>query len=188
MIRQAPAPLWRRWLMWPALILFVANVGAFLGYTLPRRLQERTLAERARALRDEVERERRVNDGLRLQVQAVGANMQDMRRFLKQIVAGREGLSVVLEELEQTAREQGLQPERRSYHREELDRLPLVRFQVTFPVKGSYSQLMSFLDALERSPRFVTVDKLSYQVKEESAPDMSIILSAYFAKGVENGG
>lgn len=185
---QAPRPFWRRWLMWPALGLLALNLATFSAYTLPRRLQERTMAERAQTLREEVERERRVNDGLRLQAQAVGANVRDMQRFLKQVVASREGLSVILEELERTAEEQGLRPERRDYQREELDRLPLVRFEVTFPVSGSYTQLMGFLDALERSPRFVIVDKIKYQDREGGAPDMNVILSAYFAKGAENGG
>jgi Tfp pilus assembly protein PilO len=185
---QAPRPFWRRWLMWPALALLATNLATFFSYTLPRRLQERTLVERAAVLREEVQRERRVNEGLRLQAQAVGANIQDMQRFLKQVVAGREGLSVILEELESTAREQGLRPERRTYRREELDKLPLVRFEVTLPVSGTYAQLMGFLDALERSPRFVIVDKVKYQDREGGAPDMNVTLSAYFAKSVENGG
>jgi Tfp pilus assembly protein PilO len=182
-----PRPFWRRWLMWPALGLMVLNLGTLVAYTLPRRLQERTIVERARTLREEVERERKVNEGLRLQAQAVGANLRDMKRFLKQVVAGREGLSVVLEELEHTAQEQGLQPGRRAYHRNELDRLPLVRFEVTLPLSGSYKQLMGFLDALERSPRFVIVDKVSYKDKDGGAPDLDVTLSAYFARDVERG-
>lgn len=185
---QAPRPFWRRWLLWPALGLLGLNLAAFATYTLPRRLQERTLVERAAILREEVQRERQVNEGLRLQAQAVGANLQDMQRFLKKVVAVREGLSVVLEELEQTAREQGLRPERRAYSREELDRLPLIRFEVSLPVSGSYKELMGFLDALERSPRFVIVEKVRYQDKEGGSPDMNVTLSAYLAKGAENGG
>jgi Tfp pilus assembly protein PilO len=168
--------------------LLVLNLGTLLAYTLPRRLQERSLAEQAVTLREEVARERRVNEGLRQQALVIGANTQDMNRFLKQVVAGRDSLSTVLEELERTAREAGLRTDRRSYNRDEIEMLSLVRFEVRLPLSGSYRQLMTFLDALERSPRFVTVDRVKYQDREGGAPDLSVTVSAYFAKGVENGG
>jgi len=186
MTPRAPVPLWRRWLMWPAVALAVLNLGTLAAYTLPRRHQEKTVAERARALREEVEKERKANEGIRLQAQAVGVNVRDMKRFLTKVVGGREGLSVVLEDLEKTARDQGLEPGRRSYHRSELHVLPLVRFDVTLPISGSYKQLMGFLDALERSPRFVIVDEVRYQDREGGAPDLNVSISAYFAREGEN--
>jgi len=185
-VAQGPRPFWRRWLLWPALGLLVLNLGTFAAYTFPRRLQERTLAARAVTLREEVERERRVNEGLRRQSQVIGANAQDMQRFLRQVVAGRDSLSAILEELERSAQDLGLRTERRSYNREELDKLPLVRFEVTLALFGSHGQLMGFLDALERSPRFITVDRVKYQDREGGAPELNVTISAYFAKGAEH--
>lgn len=185
--RPGPRPFWRRWLLWPVVGLLGLNLATLLAHTLPRRLQERTLAAQAVTLREEVARERGVNEGLRQQAQVIGVNTRDMHRFLKQVVAGRDSLSTVLEELESTAHEVGLRTKQRSYSREEVDKLALVRFQVTLPLSGSYRQLMDFLDALERSSRFVTIDKVKYQDREGGAPDLNVIVSAYFAKGVENG-
>ena len=184
---QGPRPFWRRFLLWPAVGLLLLNVGTFGAYTFPRRLQERTLAARAVTLREEVDRERRVNEGLRRQSQVIGANARDMQRFLRQVVAGRDNLSATLAELEKSAGELGMRTERRSYSREELDKLPLVRFEVTLALFGSHAQLMNFLDVLERSPRFITVDGVKYQDREGGAPELNVTLSAYFAQGAEHG-
>lgn len=178
-----PRPFWRRFLLWPSLLLLGLNLAVFFAYTLPRRMQQRSLAERATELREEVAREGKADAALRGQFQVVGANTRDMQRFLKGVVAERDGLSKVLEELEATAKELGLRPERRSYNREELDKLPLVRFEVTLPVAGPYPKLMSFLDALERSPRFVTLEKVTFQDREGGSPGLSLVLSAYLAGG-----
>ena len=185
--RPVPRPFWRRVLLWPAVGLLVLNVGVLLAYTLPRRLQERTLSAQLLTLREDVARERKVNEGLRRQSQVVGANTQDLHRFLKQVVAQRDSLSTILEELERMAREAGLQTERRSYSRTELDKLPLVQFEVSLPVAGTFTQLLGFLDAVERSGRFLTVDKVRYQDREGDSPGSQIIVSAYFAQGAENG-
>jgi Tfp pilus assembly protein PilO len=166
--------------------LLVLNLGTLGGYTLPRRLAERTLAERAVALREEVARERALAEGLRRQTLVVGANARDMQRFLTQVVAGRGDLSAVLEELEGTARDLGLRPERRTYDRDELRKLPLVRFEVKLPLAGSYQQLMGFLDAMERSPRFATVDRVRFQDREGGSPGLDLTVSAYFAKASEH--
>jgi Tfp pilus assembly protein PilO len=186
--RPAPRPFWRRFLLWPAVGLLGLNLGAFFAYTVPRRLQERTLAAQAVTLREEVARERQVNGGLRKQAQVIGTNTQDMHRFLREVVAERDSLSTVLEELERTARESGLRTQQRNYKREEVDKLGLVRFEVTLPLLGTDPQLMSFLDALERSPRFVTVDRVKYQNREGDAPGLSLLVSAYFARGAASGG
>lgn len=181
-----PRPVWRRWLLWPALGLLALNVVTFAVYTFPRGLQERTLAARAVSLREEMERESRVNEGLRGQSQVIGANARDMQRFLKQVVAGHGSLSTILEELERTARDLGLRTEHRGYSREELDKLPLVRFEVALPLAGSYGQLMGFLDALERFPRFVIVDQVRFRDHEGGAPGLSLTISAYFAREAGN--
>jgi Tfp pilus assembly protein PilO len=184
--RPYPKPFWRRFLLWPALLLLAANLGGLFAYTLPRRLQERTLSDHLVTLREDVARERKVNEGLRQQSQVVGSNARDMQRFLKEVVAQPDSLSTILEELERMARESGLRTENRRYSRSELDKLPLVRFEVALPVAGSFKQLVGFLDTLERSPRFLTVDKVTYQDRSGDLPTSQIIVSAYFARGAED--
>ena len=86
-----------------------------------------------------------------------------------------------LEELEGTARSLGLDSPRKTYAPREVKGVAgLSRFEITMPVAGNYRQLGSFLGALERSPHFLTVDKVSLRQKEGSMADLSIVLSAYF--------
>ena len=181
-------PFWRRRLLLPFLALAVLNVAVFLAYTLPRRMQEKNIASRVVVLREEVERERRATAELRRRAETLDSNKRDVARFYREVVGGRRiGLLPVLEELESVATRLGLKSPRRAYAPEEVKGVAgLNRFQVTMPVTGSYRQLGSYLAALEQSPHFLTVDKVSLRQKEGSVADLAIVLSAYF-RGDEGG-
>jgi Tfp pilus assembly protein PilO len=181
-------PFWRRRLLVPFLALAGLNLAVFLVYTLPRRMQEKNIASRVVVLREEVERERRATAELRRRAETLESNNRDVARFYREVVGGRRiGLLPVLEELEGMANRLGLQSPRRNYAPKEVKGVAgLSRFQVTMPVTGNYRQLGSFLGALERSPHFLTVDKVSLRQKEGSVADLSVVLSAYF-RGEEGG-
>jgi Tfp pilus assembly protein PilO len=175
-------PFWRRRLLVPFLALLGLNLAVFFAYTLPRRMQERNIASRVVVLREEVERERRATAELRRRAETLESNNRDVARFYREVVGGRRiGLLPILQELEGMATSLGLQSPRRSYAPKEVKGVAgLSRFQITMPVTGSYRQLGAFLGALERSPHFLTVDKVSLRQKEGTVADLSIVLSAYF--------
>jgi Tfp pilus assembly protein PilO len=151
-------------------------------------MQEKNIASRVVVLREEVERERQATAALRRRAETLDSNKRDVARFYREVVGGRRmGLLPVLEELESLAARLGLKSPRRAYAPEEVKGVAgLSRFQVTMPVTGSYRQLGSFLGALEQSPHFLTVDKVSLRQKEGSMADLAIVLSAYF-RGDEGG-
>lgn len=175
-------PFWRRRLLVPFLALLGLNLAAFLAYTLPRRMQERNITTRAVVLREEVERERRATAELRRRAETLETNNRDVARFYREVVGGRRmGLLPILQELEGMANGLGLQSQRRSYAPEEVKGVAgLSRFQITMPVSGTYRQLGSFLGLLERSPHFLTVDKVSIRQREGGVAELSIVVSAYF--------
>jgi Tfp pilus assembly protein PilO len=133
-------------------------------------------------LRADVERERKAVADRRDRVDAVRSNTGDTERFYRQVVFGREeSLASSLEELDHVAGSLGLKPRPRTFDQEEVDGAPLVRFVVTMPVSGSYRELTSFLDRLERSPRFLTVDSIRLrEKKEEGVVDLNVVISTYF--------
>jgi Tfp pilus assembly protein PilO len=135
-----------------------------------------------------VERERRATAELRRKAETVESNNRDVARFYREVVGGRRiGLLPVLEELEGIAARLGLESPRRNYAPKEVKGVAgLSRFQVTMPVTGNYRQLGSFLGALEQSPHFLTVDKVTLRQKEGSTADLAVVLSAYF-RGDEGG-
>ena len=58
---------------------------------------------------------------------------------------------------------------------------------MTFPVTGPFPQLMSLLDALERSPRFLTVESIAYDDHGDGKPPVITLGIAAYLDGVEEG-
>jgi Tfp pilus assembly protein PilO len=76
------------------------------------------------------------------------------------------------------ARLPGLHPGSRTFSRERVADTRVERISVTLPVEGSYPQLVAFLREVERSPRFLTVDRVSMR-SEEAGAALQVVLSMY---------
>lgn len=180
---EDPRPLWRRRLLAPALVLAGLNAAVLSAYTLPRIWQARSVASRRQTLGAEVERERARLRALTDKAAAIRDNERDAERLLKELVGSKaDTLLPLLRRIEATASELGLETARATYKPENLTGVPLVRFVITLPVSGTYRELVSFLDRLERLPQFVTVDKLGIRGQQggQELTDLDLTLSAYF--------
>src|SRR6185436_14434221 len=94
----------------------------------------------------------------------------DVKRFYGQTLGAKSSLLAVQRDMEAMARDLGLRVGNRSYSTEEVKGSESIRrFQMTMQVKGTYRQLVSFLDRLERSPHFVTLDQVSLAHRETGA-------------------
>jgi Tfp pilus assembly protein PilO len=177
-------PFWRRRLLKPFLALLALNAAVFGVYTLPRAIQERSLESQVVVARQEVERQRRQTEELERRADTLRSNRADVERFYREVVGARESaLVATLQSVVQMASEPGLKAGSRSIQKEAVKGAPLVRFSITQPVEGSYSQLVAFLDELERSPHFVTVDEVRIREKGGEAAGVAALdvdLSAYF--------
>jgi Tfp pilus assembly protein PilO len=175
-------PLWRRLLL-PLAILALVNTAVYGAYTLPRTIAERTLAARAAALRGEVEREQQRLHEERRQDRLLTRNAEDVAELYKR--AGQKtSILKVRDEVEALAREIGFRLGTRSYTDEPVKGLPLTRFRFSMPVTGTYAQLVAFLDRLERSNHFVTVDQVQLRGTEDGGtPVLNLTLSTYFFSG-----
>jgi Tfp pilus assembly protein PilO len=160
-------------------VLAVLNVAAFFAYTLPKRIEERSLAARTASLRAELERERTIVARLRRRNEALQANAADSERFYRSL-GTRSSLLAVLEELQRVPRELRLRISRRSYEPNSVKGLALTRYSITMPVSGTYRQLTAFLDRLERSSHFLTVDQVNLRKRGAAGEaDLDVVLSAY---------
>ena len=159
--------------------LAALNALVFFAYTVPKRLEERSLAARIASLRAEVERDRATVARLRRRNEAVQANASDTTRFY-QGLGSRNVLLAVIEELQRTPRELGLKVAHRSYEPNAVKGLPLTRYSITMPVSGTYRQLTAFLERMERSSHFITVDEVSLQKRSAGGEaDLDVTMSAY---------
>ncbi len=151
-----------------------------MAWTAPRSWRERGAAARAEAARAEVERQRVATAALRERAAAIRANGVDLERFYRSLAGSeREDLLPTLTAVEELARAPGLRPGGRSYKREEVPDARVERVAVTLPLEGSYPQLVSFLREIERSPRFLTVDRVALRGDAEGGATLQVELSTY---------
>ena len=71
----------------------------------------------------------------------------------------RERLTDMLRHVKDLASTAGLRPDTFSYPEEQLESFDLVRKRVVFSVEGGYNDLRRFINMLELSEQFVTLDR-----------------------------
>jgi Tfp pilus assembly protein PilO len=168
--------------------VLLGNAVVFGAYTFPQRLRQRTVAERLKTLRSEVDRERRQARERREEVEAVRANAEDVHRFYSDVLASRRtSLHALLTSMEREASGLGLRLDQK-IDEAKVQGAPLERYTIRVSVTGTYRQLVSFLERLERSQQFVTIDQV--QIAERGAAKqatLDILISAYFKREEDNG-
>ena len=173
-------PLWSR-LVPPVLVLLALNVLGFAAYTFPRALQVGNAKARAAEVRKDLDRERAATAALRRQAETMRANAADTERFYKEVAVGsRDELLPLLEEVDRMATAPGFKPSTRAYQYREVKEADLTRVGIGVSVEGSYAQLVGFLDRVERSPRFLTIDRISLTGGTGTgSPSLRVELSTY---------
>jgi Tfp pilus assembly protein PilO len=172
---------WRERVRAPLVALLALNAGVYFAYTMPRSLREKSAAERAGVLRQDVERERRATALLRARSEAIRTNGADVTRFYQRL--GPKGtLSQVREEIAALARELGLQVGALNYSPEDVKGGEgVAELQMRMGVSGTYRELAAFLDRLERSSNFVTVDQIQLRKRPDAGQaGLEITLSAFY--------
>ena len=176
-------PHWRARLLPAFLALLGVNLLAAAVWTGPRYWRQRGAAARAEAARAEVERRRASAASLRERAAAIRANGADLQRFYRSLAGSEKAdLLPTLEAIEELARAPGLRPGARSYRREDVTDARVDRVAVTLPLEGTYPQLVAFLRELERSPRFLTVDRVALRGDDERGGTLQVELSTYLRR------
>ena len=177
---SAGGPFWRRRLLPAFLILLALNVLVLAAWTVPRTLRLRNATARVAAARAAVEQERTRAAEARERADAIDANTRDLALFYESVVDTEQAdLLPTLEDIEAMARAPGLTPGRRNFRREEIEGVPLERVTVVLPLGGSYEQLVGFLQEVERSPRFLTVERISLRGDADSEASLQVEMSAF---------
>jgi Tfp pilus assembly protein PilO len=172
---------WRDRLKVPLLVLLLLNVGVYVAFTMPRSMRERSAAVRAGVLREEIARDRRATSALRARADAMQANARDVARFYDRL--GPKGtLSQVRAEITTLAQDLGLHVGGLTYSPEMVKGGEgVAQLHMRMEVSGSYRELAAFLDRLERSPYFVTVDQIQLRKHGTgSEGGLDIALSSFY--------
>lgn len=187
---RSVAPLWtERWRVWaPALAFFALNLALLLLYRFAYAGRVAALEERFAGRRAEqvaVEERRRELDEL---VARADRSRTLLAEFYRERVASESArLTRVIAEVKELARRSGLNPSTISYPEQQLADYRLVKKSFVFGVEGTYQELRQFINLLEVSPTFLTLEQISLSDAGQATPTLriSLRLAAYFRLGEE---
>jgi Tfp pilus assembly protein PilO len=177
---RSDRPLWKRRLLPAFLALVALNLLVLAAWTAPRALRLRNATARVEAVRETLEQEQAQAEQVQERASAIDANARDLAHFYESVVGTEQAdLLPTLEEIEEMARAPGLSPGRRSFRRDDIEDVALERVSLVLPLEGSYEQLVGFLQEVERSPRFLTVDRISLRGEADREATLQVEMSAF---------
>ncbi len=177
--------IWRRrlWVWLPALLFLLLNVALFSTYRL-------VVAGRLQAAKQELQSKERTLDRLRHEsgirnhrVVAASTTADRMRELYQDRFSTQSRrFTAVTAEIRDLARRAGLEPSAMSYPSEEIQSYGLVKRSFTFGVEGTYQQLRQFINLLELTPSFVTLEQVSLSGEDGARLGIRLNLSTLFAQ------
>jgi Tfp pilus assembly protein PilO len=183
---------WERRRLWlPAAIFVAVGLALLLGYQLVLAdrlgLQSGALAAR-RAELDDLSRRRRAAEAMLEQATGTRAAVEHL--YADRLGSEASRLTAVMLEVKHLARRAGLAGmEAISYGTDPVPGLPLVRKSITFSAEGTYAQLRSFVDLLEQTPSFLSLDEIRVEDEAQGGQlRLQVRLSTLFVNRDESGG
>ena len=168
----------RLWVWVPALLFFLANAAAYVVYrfgfanrveSLEARLEEKNKAlapldTQRKKLERLIERSRRNDEEIR--------SLYDERFSTRS-----ERLTRVTAEVKKLARTAGLDPRQLTYPEERIEEYGLIKRSFSFSVDGTYLELRKYINLLELSDSFLTVEEVTLAGEEDNqGPELHIRL------------
>jgi hypothetical protein len=174
----------RLWVWVPALLFFLANATAYVVYRFgfADRVEslETRLEETQKDLDESAARRARVE---RL-IQRSQRNEVEIRRLYDERFSTRsQRLILVTAEVKKLARSAGLDPLAITYPELPIEEYGLVKRSFSFSVDGTYLELRKFINLLELSDSFLTLEGVTLAGLGDEGPELRIqlLLSTLFA-------
>ena len=187
---SARAWIERRWWWLPLLVVVVLNLIALVWYTAVysglARSVDQQLEQRRRELagaQAALERQQQTAERLRTNADQLDAF------YTTRLAPPSERLTDVIREVRRLARTAGLQPSAIDYPRDDLEDYGLVKRSFSFAVRGSYAQLRQFINLLELTDSFLTLEEVQMTGRGNQAElRISLRLSTLFVLDEEGAG
>ena len=177
--------IWRRrpWVWIPPLVFFLVNLALFSTYQWVYAGQVEGLRgdlgdreERLAELRAEVE----VHEDLLASARTARAALEEL--YADRLATERTRFTRITAEIRDLARRSGLEPAAMSYPSEEIEDYGLVKRLFTFNVAGTYVELRRFINLLELTPSFVTLEEVTLSGGEGNQLRIRLSLSTLFVR------
>ena len=169
----------RLWVWLPALLFFLANAVAFsiyrFGYAGQVQSLEADLEEVQQQLQPQEQRRRELEHRLQ-RARAAEAAVREL--YSERFSTRSQRLIDVTREVKSLARKAGLNPGALTYPEQALEDYGLIKRSFVFSVEGTYAELRQFLNLLELSDSFLTLEALTLsEAGEEQDPNLRIALT-----------
>ena len=171
---------WRANTRWwvPALIFLLANVLLLSAYRLVLAGQSQLRTSRIERAQEELLRLRTERRGLDERIERVRASHDAIDDFYTERLSSENvRLTRILAEVRQLATNAGLAPTSINYGKEEIEDHGLLRRSIDFTVEGSYLEFRRFVNLLELSDSFLTLEQVGLRESDESGNNLRITLS-----------
>lgn len=146
-------------------LLLVANLVALAAVLRPWGGSEEELLLRRSRLRQELQTLRASTEQLRNVVENVEKTRRQAANFFEQFFLDRQtAYSTVLSELLALADKAGIKPGDHVYTFDPVEGSEdLAMMTISGNYQGTYADLLEFINAIDRSPRFLTIERLQAQ-------------------------
>ena len=160
----------RRWWWLPLLLLLLVNIAVLAWYGTVYSGYAKSVDRQLENRRSELERLEEQSKKQRQTLQRLDRNQTQLTRFYTERLAPpSERLTDVIREVRSLAKTAGLQPSSINYPEDELADYGLVKRTFSFNVEGSYAQLRRFINLLEMTESFLTLEAVTMGGRKEDA-------------------
>jgi Tfp pilus assembly protein PilO len=182
---------WRRVVQISLLALLAVDVAFFvLGFlpstqTYAEQIKElESLREELKFKREAVAHLKKIESGLS------EARRQDDEFYAVKFLPRATGYSKIMEEVDKLAQSGGVKKGSVAYSAAEIKgRSDLIAVGITTGLEGDYGKIVQFINRLEQSPLFLTVDSLGVSTGQTKTIKLAVKLVTYFRIGaLETGG
>jgi Tfp pilus assembly protein PilO len=180
--------IWRQriWIWLPALLFFLANAVAFSVYRFGYAGQVQSLESDMESVREQLtplEQKRTVLERRLQRARAAETAVQQL--YADRFSTRSQRLTRIMSEVRSLARQAGLNPKSISYPLQDIEDYGLEKRSFVFSVAGTYAELRQFLNLLELTDSFLTLEAVT--LSEESGDggpelQMNLTLSTLFAR------
>ena len=141
-------------------ILLIVNGALFAAVTYRLANKQEFLADEQDRLKFELAQKKAELEALSLDEARAAANADAVTDFWDDVVNTRvPGLTEAWEEIDRLTKESNVVKGRTGYNRDLID-VGLEQIKATMPVEGTYFDVVSFINRLERSERFFLVEEV----------------------------
>lgn len=165
------------------LALVAINLLLLVAVNWPRLARAENADQTTLALDAQVKRAERQVEDLRAKVERLESNKAALEKFFNDdLDSKRARLVAIQQEIHKIAQTFQVSLHQLNFDHEEVPGTNLIRFIVTIPLTGGYYNLRQFVQEVERSDIFLTIESIQLQQSERGGVmlNLNIRVTSYF--------